>query len=84
MAMMAMMCFASVSSLALINYTGNWTVVSFFQSAVMIVVVERGVGMWREVFGLLVISGYVWTLLRSIRHQRGFKCIAGIRSGGVL
>ena len=46
MAMMAMMCFASVSSLALINYTGNWTEVSFLESAaVMMEVVERGVGM---------------------------------------
>ena len=47
--MMVMMAMAVMWSLllALINYTGNWTVVSFLESApVMMGVVERGVGMW--------------------------------------
>ena len=51
----------------------------------MMGVVERGVGMWGEVFGWergdFRVCLDSW---RSIRHQRGFKCIAGIRSGGVL
>ena len=87
MVVMVMMWLNAVSSFEAI---GRWFLFQALESAAMMRgVAERGVGMWGEVFGGLVVRGGVegdfrvcldsW---RSIRHQRGFKCIAGIRSGG--